>query len=208
MNRFERLVNDQKKAKQLLQQLELQAKNYLLDVSLDTDGTDVSDLLSKKDEKVAYDFINYQHRYDYPGSIPLKLEKLRHLKPLNLNQMQIGSWSFSKRGTLINKLKWQTLWRGMGYKIGIIAPRSLGGIYPHNSLDVYLCDDFKLRCERNLPFFKDKHSFTSGHGSLPIEKLFIGDVNLIIGEFTNGEFGGTFKSFDLEQQLTRYVLIK
>lgn len=179
-NRFDRFVESEKKSKTAEAKLSRQKKEYLLNLSKDSAGNSPEDFLDKSDSNACREFLRTMAANKYTGADRLKLEILKRKKILSQVDMLVGSWSSSKARRLRASLRWLVLWRGYGYKIGILSNENYPGL---DNAEVYLCTDGLLRCRRYGSIFYDGTSYASGIGRLPTDFKLLGKFKLSTGRF-------------------------
>lgn len=175
----------------------------MLALSLDTNGSSLSDFMSKADVKVSLEFLSWAKKRDYLGAESIHLESRKDFKVLTDFETSVGSLdrkSFVKR---LGRNKWKTLWQGQGYPVGFILDELTNTIYSR----VYLCTDKKLRCSRRKPAFRSGHSYASGYGTMPKDLASV-DCKFVTGSLassTNEASGKVMKLEPLEQCFNKYV---
>jgi hypothetical protein len=183
-NYFEKLYKSEKKSKKESKNLEKQKMDYILKISDDPRGNNPEDFFKADEAVLCKDFLAFMKKHKYAGSTKLKIERLKYRRPLSTTRILSGSWHSSRIKRIARKSRWMTMWRGRGYKLGIYYNPMVDSAMPMDVLDVYLCNDGKLRCERSGPLFKDQHSFASGVGRIPTDKKLFTDYVVVTGSFS------------------------
>lgn len=199
-NRFEEIVDSATKAKKAQDKLDKQVVKYLLEVSIDWVGNPPEEYLDKDDVIIAKEFVSYMKKKHFVGAEKLKLERTKRKHTLSAAEMLVGSSSHSRLRRLSNLSRWLVLWRGSGYKIGIITTnkRSISPV----GADVYLCGDGLLRCKRNMAIFGINGSYASGTGRVPSNNSELTQYSLLVGRLiipgSQDDQQPTFKAMKLQ----------
>lgn len=192
INTFERHIKAKRQQLHIAKLSDEKTSNYLLDVSIDYNGSNLSLLLSKDETKFAKEFISLMAKNKFSSAKTLRLLIKKPKEVLNKIDLYHDKLRFRGSKRLADKIKWASLWHGQGYPIGIITKRSV--IHPDTSKSsqVYLCTDLTLRCRRNSPLFEDGQSYASGIGSVP--EKYLQKFTFRIGNFT-GNYQGIETDF-------------
>jgi hypothetical protein len=202
-NRFERHINYKLSVAKTDAEDSKKLRDYLLDSSLDFSGAPLKLLFDAQQIKLAKEFIGLMEKHKYKNADKLRLEARLPIRVLSETDLLRGSGHYTRRGKLVNKLKWKKLWSGLGYPIGVFKTPSTLFDNEFNTAKVYLCTDLTLRCERIRPVFHIGQSYTHGVGGLPAKQLF--RKNFKIGHFIESSFDKkerVFQEENLESLLT------
>jgi hypothetical protein len=170
-NRFSEHIKSRKRHQQDISLQNKKTDQYLLKTSLDYKGTPLKEIFKGDDIKLCLEFIQLMREHNFPSTSSLKLTKKATTKLLNKSELNSGRIDHKKIHRITNMFRWNTVWEGVGYPIGMISDKVT--IFPKNNnvSIVFLCSDHKLRCTRSHPLYNVGQSFGYGVGSLPVKEL-------------------------------------
>ena len=206
MNHYEKHLAHKKDHLAKIRLIDIKRNRDLLELSLDYSGTNLSKFFNKKDIKLCKDFMSLMAKHNFLGSTKLTLKVKFPLKLLDINEINYGPINYGIISKIFNKNKWLKTWEGVGFPIGILTSHSSIYLYDYNSSILYLCNDFKLRCQRHEPVFTQGQTYAFGVGSLPNIKHFKLNFNVgILRESNDDTRNLSYQKEDINSILIKHI---